>query len=82
MAVLSVLPFDVKRVEEKKLTPDGYQVWVTAVVVAYLEGKMKEGKDTWTLAVRKAKNWMKKEGGGVAVETWLEAAEKFVQETK
>ncbi|PRP79845.1 von Willebrand factor A domain-containing protein 5A-like [Planoprotostelium fungivorum] len=57
-----------------------FELFLTAVVLAYLEAKMQESKTVWSLAQRKAKNWMKREAAtrGLDLNAVAEEAQKLV----
>jgi hypothetical protein len=66
-ALLRSLSIAVKDFEEKAAA-DGIEdrdVFATAVVVAYLEEKMSDEKDSWELVVDKAREWMEEKCRGV-----------------
>ena len=52
-------------------------VWLTAVVIAYLEAKMGERKDLWELVVQKARKCLKKKQANV--EQIFKLAEGYIQ---
>jgi hypothetical protein len=80
-ALLGSLSIAVKDFEEKAAT-DGIEdrdVFATAVVVAYLEEKMADEKDSWELVVDKAREWMEEKCRGVeGVEKVMTAARRLV----
>ncbi|PRP75711.1 hypothetical protein PROFUN_15561 [Planoprotostelium fungivorum] len=82
--VLSVLRLDVDQMN-KSLPGDGdtMDIFITAVVVTYLDEKMRADKDTWSLSVRKARDWMKKAARekGTDIQRFHSAAHEFVKNT-
>eukprot|EP01118_Nematostelium_gracile_P006839 TRINITY_DN2208_c0_g1_i1.p1 TRINITY_DN2208_c0_g1~~TRINITY_DN2208_c0_g1_i1.p1 ORF type:complete len:913 (-),score=285.21 TRINITY_DN2208_c0_g1_i1:11-2749(-) len=44
-----------------KVTPEILAIFITAIAVAVFQNRFADQKDTWSLAVKKAENWIKKE---------------------
>ncbi|PRP82718.1 hypothetical protein PROFUN_09980 [Planoprotostelium fungivorum] len=78
--VLDVIRIGEVKVKEALPEKANLSLFIAAIIVTYLEMKMGESKDVWTLSVRKAKNWMKKEGKESDVQLCLRAAQELVSQ--
>ncbi|PRP79868.1 hypothetical protein PROFUN_12480 [Planoprotostelium fungivorum] len=73
----------VSQIKANKLFGSHFVLFLTAVVLAYLEAKMQDSKGVWSLAQRKAKNWLKKESAakGMDLVKMTEEAQSVVSKS-